>query len=679
VADEVSRILGAGGVGDPVGSIVAFLGGARALLVLDNCEHVIEQAAGLVSRLLVECPGVSVIATSREILRIGAERVFPIEPLEAEVSGAEVRSPAVTLFLERSAGVLGEPSAADLRAIEEICRRLDGLPLAIELAAARARVLAPAQLLERLQAPLAVLTSGPRDAPDRQQTIRAAIAWSYELCTDAERALWRRMAVFPGAWDLDAAEWMSAGVARDAFAIDLVQSLVEKSVVGRCPRGGIVYYDMLDTVRQYGIEVSTEAERIAAAEALRDWYLHRLGRLDADWYGPDQVYWLAMARTELPNIRAAIEYTIATADVDRGATLLMSGWRPVWQAHGLSDELGRWGRAVLAIAEPTTPDGCQLLAMMGSLEYATGDGANGEPMLERAERLAEELDDDYCRAFILDERASIRRDAETPGMLAAALELFGGTDPLPGRRNLAMRIAVIEAAMGDPAAAARKREALIARAVIAGESYETAFLLLNTGMIASRKRDFDEAVTLLRQSLSLTQNLGDPFGLAVVQELLARVAVDSGDPVRAATLLGATDTVGGARGAASAAYPGLGPFRAGVVEAAQAAIGERAYAEAYAQGVRMTEDEGVAYALGARLAANRRADSSSARSAVLTPRESQVAALVGQGLTDRQIAERLVISRRTAEGHVASGLMKLGFTSRAQLAAWSVRERPPGP
>lgn len=673
VADEVNRIVGAQGAsGDAAESIVEFFGDGRGLLVLDNCEQVAEKCAELVAGILHGCPGLSVVATSRARLHIAPERIFQVEPLEPADPRRNAPSPAVSLFLDRCAAVLPEPSAAELEAIAEICVRLDGLPLAIELAAARVRVISPVQILERLAEPLALLSSGARDAPDRQQTMRAAITWSYELCGESERKVLRRMSVYPGSWDLAAAEWMCGSDGSDA-ALDIVQSLLDKSIISRRPSGEVVYFGMLDTVRRFGIEQSTPDELQEARSRMRDWYLARLDRLEADWYGPNQAYWLASTRTELPNIRAALEFCFSTRDAQGAARLLITGWRIVWQAHGRTDELYRWGLRVLDLGIPRTAEGAQIMAMLGAFAFGRGEVETGLERVAAADELAAHVDDDLSRAIVAHVRALIEHGPGSMELFREALRLEGGSNRNPARSNLEETIAIAEYGLGDREAAARHRDALIARSVRAGESFETAFMLTNSGLIATANGDFDSAVLMLRQALSLNQNLEDPFAIAMSEESLASVAAGAQDFVRAATLLGITDGIGGAGGVMASYVPNARGFRARIIESTRSALGDRAYAAAYARGTALTTAEGIAYALGAQLPAGAGTRTPSGAPTALSARERQVAALVGQGLTDRQIAERLVISPRTAEGHVASSLTKLGFSSRTQLAAWSAR------
>lgn len=673
VVDEVNRIVGAQGMsGDAAEWVAQFFGAGRCLLVLDNCEQVVEQCAELIGSILPHCPGLTVIATSRALLRIAPERVFPIDPLEPPRPGQHATSPAMSLFLERSAAVLPDPSAADLEAIAEICLRLDGMPLAIELAAARVRVISPAQIVQRLAEPLGLLTGGHRDMPDRQQTMRAAITWSYRLCTAAEREMLRRMSVFAGAWSLEAAEWM-CGTEGEAAALDVVQSLLDKSLLSRRPISHVVSFGMLDTVRRFGIEQSTPDDLLEARSRMRDWYLARLARLEAEWYGPNQAYWLASTRAELPDIRAVLEFCIGSADAQTAARLLITGWRVVWQAHGRTDELYRWGLRVLELGIPLTPEGCQVLIMLGIFAVGRGERELGMERLAQAEALAEHLDDDYSRSVLVQVRAPLERGPGTLDSLYEALRLEGGTNANPARSNLEELIAIAEYSMGEEQLAARRREALIARSVRTGDSFETAFMLTNSGLIAGRKGDFDGATRMLRQALSLNQNLDDAFAVAISEESLADAAAGARDFVRAATLLGITDGVGGANGVLASFAPNAGGFRASVAERTLAALGTRAYEAAYTRGKALGTTEGIAYALGAQLPEGAGRKTSATEAGGLSARERQVAALVGQGLTDRQIAERLVISPRTAEGHVSNSLMKLGFTSRSQLAVWSAR------
>jgi non-specific serine/threonine protein kinase len=676
VADEVGRVLEQrAGHGDEFETIVNFFGSKNGLILLDGCDQAVSECARLVRRILDDCPGMSVIVTSRAPLLLTAENVFVVEPLDVTARPRADASPAVTLFLERCAGVLPNPSAAEVATITEICRRLDGLPLAIELAATRIKVLTPAQILERLAEPLSLLTGGARDVPDRQQTMRATIAWSYELCTDGERALWRRMSVFAGGWDLESAEWMAASFGDDAVVVEVIQSLLEKSILRRRQLGEVFFFDMLDTVRSFGLEVSSDDEFHGAKTHHRDWYLRRLAAIEADWFGPHQARWLSLTRRELPNIRTALEFCITNGDGPRAASLLVTAYRVVWQAHGRMDELHRWGVRILELGRFPTPDSAQMLAILGSVEVLLqADKDSGYRHLAQAAELAGQFDDDFTPAFLEFMRCTDSGDRElTLVRYSDANALQGGSNRVPARANIEECLALVHDALGHTDIATAMRETLIARAIRVGDSYETSQLLLNSGFISARRGEFQGASTLLCQALSLCQNLDDTAGVARVEEMLARVAADSQDFGRAATLLGISHPSGDPAGAIAGAFPGNVLFRADIEKMVRGMLGPRAYDAAYGKGNAWTSDEGIAYALGAQLPVAP-AKTRSANLTTLSAREGQVASLVGQGLTDREIASRLVISRRTAEGHVAKSLTKLGFTSRTQLAAWTARE-----
>jgi predicted ATPase/DNA-binding CsgD family transcriptional regulator len=676
VANEVGRIVGAQVAShDALDAVSQVFGGRRGLLVLDNCEQVVDECARLIRRILDRCPEMTVITTSRAALRMTSETIFVVEPLATDEPNTGSTSPAVILFLDRCSSVLPRPTAADLETIAEICRRLDGLPLAIELAASRMQTLSPAQILERLIDPLAFLTGGNRDVPDRQRTMRATIAISYEICTEEERALWRRMSVFAGGWDIESAEWMSAGRTRDDLIIDLVQSLLEKSVIIRRQTDGIVYYDTLNAVRMFGLEVTTADELTVARALQRDWYLYRLAVVEADWYGPNQAYWLSLTRRELPNIRTVLDFCIAHEDGARAATVLVTAWRVVWQAHGYVDDLLRWCARVVDLGAPATPEICQVITILGGVRVVQGDTEAGVGMLELASELADELGDDFSRALVCATRASVGHDPEEAiALYTQALELLQRPNLMLARANVEHRLAIAHDEVGNAEIAGQMVDALIARAQQAGESFEIAALLCGTGSVAARRGELYRATSLLRRSLALSRQLGDHIGVALVQERLANVAARSRNYARAATLLGIANVSRKKPVGSGPAFPPETSIRSEIVNLTRRALGPRNFAIALATGEAMTMEEGIAYALDTRPPALPARTSRASRQPLLSPRERQVSALVGHGLSDQEIADRLVISRRTAEGHVANSLAKLGFSSRTQLAVWSALE-----
>ena len=672
-ADHAATQLGLESVGRDQEAVVArFFADRSALLLIDNCEHVIGSAVSLITRLLTECPELTVIATSREDLRLRLGLTFALEPLSTPAPGEPIELSSVQLFLDRCATALPDPSPDQLADIVAICRKLEGVPLAIELAATRVRAIAPRQILERLDAPQALLVGRDRDVPARQRSLTEAIAWSYDLCTEDEQTVWRWMSVFVGGWSLDAAERLALDAVLATPVIDVVESLLDKSIIRRVEDPDGITFSMLDAVQRFGLDRSPPAELEQSRLVHRAWQLERLQAMEADWYGPNQVAWLAFAHRQLPNLRAALDFSVQRGDAAVAALLLVTAWRVVWQAQGRFDELRRRGLEVLALGEIDTPELCQLLVIVGGIECAQGDPASGFARLDEAAAIAKRLGDPFTISAIPGMHGSVDQDVES--CIAAfeqSLALQGGSNMNVARANVEERLALAYDRGGRRAEASELRTALVRRAVRAGDVFETSYLLLNAGLNAGARGQSAEALELLRQSLSLKQGMDDAVGLAQVEEALASVAVLQGDFAPAATLLGAANTIWLEVGGNVSMFPSaVTALRPRTVEVARSRLGARAYDSAFHRGSAFTVAEGIAFALGADLP--ERSNIAGATSSVLTARERQVAALVGQGLSDRAIADRLVISRRTAEGHVSRSLMKLGFTSRAQLAAWSV-------
>ncbi|MFB8237274.1 BTAD domain-containing putative transcriptional regulator [Kitasatospora purpeofusca] len=337
---------------DPVRRLIEHCGRRRMLLVLDNCEHLIQSAADLVDTLLTECPGLTVLATSREPLGVPGETVLPVEPLPDPV--------ALRLLTERAAAARpGFDPRSDPEACAEICRRLDGLPLAIELAAARLRVMTARQIADRLDSRFALLTAGSRTLLPRQQTLRAVVDWSWDLLGKQERAVLRRLAVFAGGWTLEAAESVCSDeteVPREEVA-DLLLSLVDKSLlVADLDGEGPPRYRMLETIHEYTDERLAEAEETAATGGRHVGYFRELVRgADLDIHGPEQLHWLAVLEREHDNIRAALRRAVCRRD-EGEALVLALGMSWYWSLRGYSQEARRWYDAVLSLGpDPFDP------------------------------------------------------------------------------------------------------------------------------------------------------------------------------------------------------------------------------------------------------------------------------------------------------------------------------------
>ncbi|MFH8608371.1 AfsR/SARP family transcriptional regulator [Streptomyces sp. NPDC018029] len=333
---------------DPIALLVEYCAPRSLLLLLDNCEHVIGAAAELAEALLTHCPGLTILATSREPLGVPGESVRPVEPLPPD--------PAHRLFTERAMAVRpGFDPEEDAAAVAEICRRLDGLPLAIELAAARLRLLTPRQIADRLDDRFRLLTSGARTVLPRQQTLRAVVDWSWDLLDDAERTVLREASVFAGSWDLPAAEAVCT-----APATDLIGALVDKSLIVAVPDAGSadggMRYRLLETIHEYATERAAETpELLAAAEARHSAYFADLvARAEPLLRSAEQLPWITRMETELDNIRAALQRTVESGDVASAiAMVLHTGW--FWWLRNYRREGADWMTRVLELAPPGLP------------------------------------------------------------------------------------------------------------------------------------------------------------------------------------------------------------------------------------------------------------------------------------------------------------------------------------
>ncbi|MGW0565968.1 BTAD domain-containing putative transcriptional regulator [Streptomyces tauricus] len=354
---------------DPVALLVEYCAPRSQLLILDNCEHVIDAAAELAETLLTRCPGLTILATSREPLGVPGESVRPVEPLLPE--------PAHRLFRERAAAANPEGDVTDDDAVDEICRRLDGLPLAIELAAARLRMLAPRQIADRLDDRFRLLTSGSRTVLPRQQTLRAVVDWSWDLLDEPERTVLREVSVFAGGWDLEAAEAVCSGP-----VAELVGALVDKSLIVATPgrRGGGMRYRMLETIHEYAVErvAETPELRAAAERRHRAWARALVEQADPLLRSADQLRWIERMESDLDNIRAALHRSVLAADEPEAAALVLSmGW--FWWLRNFRREGATWTNRVLLLGAALDARAETRTQARTEAEAEAGAGAGARP------------------------------------------------------------------------------------------------------------------------------------------------------------------------------------------------------------------------------------------------------------------------------------------------------------
>ncbi|MEX3100616.1 MULTISPECIES: LuxR C-terminal-related transcriptional regulator [unclassified Streptomyces] len=765
----------------------------RALIVLDNCEHVIDASAGLAKTLLSACPELRVLATSRQTLGVTGENVFVVPPLS-------IPDEAVELLRQRATAIRPDfrLTDADRARATRLCAALDGLPLAIELAASRLRTLTVEQVVELLEDRFALLTGGCRSTSPRQRTLRGMIEWSYELCTPAEQLLWNRLSVFAGGFGLDAAETVCTGDGIAAHEVlDLLDRLVAQSVVLTCERDGMPRYRLLETIRTYGrSRLAASGEERPLLRRHRDFFLTLAERTAAAWLGPGQEEALARMRTEHRNFLAALEFggsghASATGPVPGGPVqggpiqaglalggpvpggLALGGPAPVpsanpapypsaphanhpagtqdiqdaqnalrlatalrfhWCADGFLGEGRRQFDRLLAAAPEPTPARAGALWAAAWVAILQGDFATADRRLDEAEELGERLGDPSVRPYVLGYRGASAafqgRMAQAAPLYEAALAAHAAAGDGPQALLWLFQLVIAQVCLGDPRAAEESGRHAARLAEASGERLYGAYAQWALGYVRWAHGDLEEGTALTRAALETLRGFNDHAGTAVALQVFTWITASRGDHEQAARLLGAVHAL--TRDIDDGPASELGGHRARCEDAVASALGAVGYERALAEGagydslaraIALALDDTGWDALSRRGldavaldALSRRgrdavaldALSRSGRDAVapdplsrsgrdaiapgplsrterhplsrqerdattpnpLSRREREVAALVAQGMTNRQVAAALGLSPRTVDRHVENIRARLGFTCRAQIAAW---------
>jgi non-specific serine/threonine protein kinase len=659
----------------------------RLLLVLDNCEHLVEACAWFVDTLLTSCPDLVVLATSRQSLGVEGERVLPVPPLTVPEPGQSPHElgqyDAVRMFIDRAAAVVPSFAITDdnVEDVIRLCRALDGLPLAIELAAVRLRSLSVRQLADRLNKRFTLLIGGRRRGPSHHLTFQALIDWSYELCTDAERLLWARASVFSGSFDLDAAEQVCSGDGLDrASVLDVIDGLIDKSILLREEDQGVARYRMLETMRQYGEDKSRESGDLARMRRRhRDWCLELTTRFEAEWFGPDQVVWLNRLRLEHANFRGAMEFCTSDADEAVIGLRLADNIKEFWIQGGLSTEGRIWLTRLLDAAPLDAPDRAAALWIYAFLALLQGDMPAYESALAQAALAAEATGDDKARAFVNHVRAYAAlmgdRGAESTRLFDAATETFRAQGDRASELWSTYNYGLAVALAGDLDRAREVLRDCTEQYVAQGEVFWRSWALWSRGAAEYLYGDMTAATDAVLEVLRLQQSVGDRTVTAFALTVAAGCATHSGQSRRAARLLGAANTVWKSIGSEPMSYVAFVEPMKRDVELVTGDIGVEAAGAEFLVGAALSTDDALSYALGEELATESAVAAEPTEASPLTRREAEIAELVAQGMTNREIADRLVIARRTAETHVDHIMTKLGFTSRAQIAAWFVESR----
>jgi len=662
---------------EPLNLLLSYLQDKELLLVVDNCEHLLGAVGQVVTDVLRAAPGVRVIATSREPLSVAGEHVVPVPPLElpsaraAEPLARLRQNEAVALFTERAAAAAGtfELTAANQATVIDLCRRLDGLPLAIELAAVRTRVLTVEQILDRLADRFGLLTGGSRAALPRHQTLRTTIEWSHDLLADGERAVLRRSCTFAGRFTLEDVE--SVCTSRDvpaAQALDLLSSLVDKSLVIKEDAKGLACYRLHETMREFAaIKLRESGEEEPVELQCAEYYRSRLwpAALESRYR---LLEWLDLADLEIDNVRAILQRCLIRADAARGIELTASlGWYWITRA---TTEGRRWLGEFLAIENGDPQARAWAWFLHGFLALLKADTAAARPALQTAvaaarrggqqDLLSEALSLASIAEMLAGDRASARRLLDEAHLTSLRIDYPAGTIAVLQARTLN---AFFEADLATVRSAASEGVLLARRA---GDLYSLEMMLLNLGSSALTTGDLEESKPLLAEALRIAHQIDDRVALFYLLDASGCYAALSGQPRLAAQLLGAADTV--RREAGADALPLLAPVLAKAEESAVAALGTTRFAAEFTAGKSLGRDTATGLALGK--PAPVAAVASDDGPGPLGKREADVARLVADGLTNKQIGTRLFISERTVDSHVRSILNKLGFSSRAQIAAW---------
>lgn len=667
----------------PLQILTSYLEERQVLILLDNCEHVIDSVAQVVTEALRAAPNLRVIATSREPLTVPGEHVVPVPPLALPDEDGRIsvehlpQNEAVMLFAERAAAASGRfvLSGANQLAVVRLCRRLDGLPLAIELAAVRTRVFTVEQILERLSDRFGLLTGGARVALPRHQTLRNTIDWSYELLTAAEQTVLRRLGVFAGRFTLDDVGAVCAfddGSPGEVW--EVMSSLVDKSLVSREDVDGIACYRLHETMREYASLKSQEAdETVLLAERFLRYYRTRCmsAAAGARYRLPE---WLAWAELEIDNIRAVLQDCVSRKDSAAGLDVAAS-MRYYWITHGTAESLG-WLDQLLSSGEAAPKTQVSACYLRGWLSVLQANPVTARPWLARAVAIARETQQLSQLAESLSMSANVEDllgDGEAAGRLLEEAEAIA-----VDVRDYVATIEVLQAravhaffgADMHTATAASSEGVRLSRE--AGDQYVLESMLRNLGTVAMLSGDLHGAEVRLSEALRVARQIDHRFAEYFLLSGFGWHAASSGQARRAARLLGAAANVG-----AGAGVDNRGPhaqFLAEARESATRALGEARFGAEFEAGRRLSRQEAMRLAL-------REPDdghvvtSHGGETGPLAKREAEVARLVAEGLSNKEVAARLFISERTVATHVGHILDKLGFKSRAQIGGWLSPER----
>ena len=665
------------------GALSDYLRTRKLLLILDNCEHLIDACAKLAEACLHSSPGLRVLATSREALGITGEIAWSVPSLSLpdlrrlpDVDSLP-RYESARLFVERAASVKANFKLTEQNApaVAQVCYRLDGIPLAIELAAARTKLLSVEEISERIDDSFGLLAAGSRTAMPRQRTLHATMDWSHELLSQKERVLFRRLSVFAGGFTLEAAESICAGEElQPDEVLELLSQLVDKSLVVAQERDGAARYHMLETIRQYGGE---RLEEVGEAAHVREqhagYYLAVAEEAEPELKGERQVAWLARLEQEHDNLRVAMVWSLERGELEEAARL---GWA-LWLFWGIRSHLAEGRRSMeralsargsVAMSASARAKALFVAGMMANYE---GDHLSAEPLVQESLRLFKELEDKVGTAYALSNAGYVAlgrgRYQQAMAVIEEAADLFLEEGEKWGAAIELGFLAVAWRNQGDHERAKRLAQRGLAISREIGERQAITSALYTLAVLAQTEGEDEYARNLFEEGLRLSAELGNEADVAHCLEGLASMYGAEGKIVRAARLWGAEETLREKLEDAVYTYVPDRALHRSQVAAVRSQLDGGTWTAAWAEGRSMSLEQAVEYAL------EQAPDPAAPKPylAGLSTREADVLRLVATGLTNAEVAEKLFLSSRTVDWHLSSIYRKLGLHSRTEASRFA--------
>ena len=655
--------------------VVEGLTGRRSLLVLDGCEHMVEPCAATVSRLLRSCKELTILVTSREPLGVSGELIWRTPSLSVPKPGEGghpellLQSEAVRLFVERAR--LSRPGfeldETESAAVAQICSRLEGIPLAIELAAGLARVMSLEEIRDRLRDRFRLLTGGSRSALPRHQTLRQAVDWSYGLLAPVESSLFARLGLFAGGFELAAAEALAGPESVDRTGVlPVLTRLVDKSLVSAEPAGhGSTRYRMLDTIREYALEKLQDSDEAGVRRLHAKYFVRWCTEATSGLRSPQQLQWLERLDEERANIRLALGWSLIEQPDD--ALSLAAAVGPYWHMRRHFAEGVAWLDQVLEL--PATDDGARADALWtrARMNWRHGDSAGAWRDARELAELSRSLGMNRQLAgalTVLGLLSSLSNDWD--GAERYHTEALGVARQLGDHQRIAAclnNLALGRSSRQDHLGALAMLEQALAEVRQVGDRFVGGIVQDSLARVKLRLGDYQGARRHYLEALAISAEFNDAVNLAVCLEGMALLAMVEGQHSRGIVLIGAAQGLRAAVG--DEPTPDWRYEVDAALAAARAKVGAGVADAALKEGAAMTVQEAEHYAIGAQPSPIR------VNGTPLTGREVQVASLIADGLTNAEIAKKLRMADRTADAHVEHIRNKLGLRSRSQIAVWA--------